>query len=749
MMTEAGIDREKAARRRSQAEETVRLKAAEEAADPNRIWPEAARQALHELRVHQIELELQNEELRCTQEELEITRTRYVDLYDLAPVGYITLGDDGRIIEANLTATSLLALARSEMVEQSLTNFIVAADQDIYYHHRRRLLETGAPQTCELRLSRPDGSVFWARLQATSQRDRDGQSTCRTTLSDISERRKAEEIIEASESRHRVMFETSHDALMTLAPPGWGFTSGNSSALTMFGARDQADFVSRKLWQYSPEHQPDGGVSAENAVSMLETAMKEGSNFVVWTFERGSGEKFLATILTTRMELDGQVVLQATVRDETQMKRLEAVMGQADRLASMGMLAAGVAHEINNPLVYVLYNIESLANDLPKVVAAARRCSSALRRQLGDAAFADSAGDDVGMLHETMLEEVVDRAREALAGTRRIRTIAKALGTFSRVERAERSAVDVNYAIECAITMAFNEIKYRAKLVKDLGRVPAVWGSDGKLSQVFLNLLINASHAIDEGDPANNRVSIRTWADGDSAFAEITDTGKGIPTEHLPRIFEPFFTTKPMGIGSGLGLAICRNIVVDFGGDICCESELGRGTRFVVRLPLHTGTGTAVTSAFAETRSVPGTRGRILILDDEELILKTIQQLLAPDHEVIVAMSGQAGRAILEHDQAFDVILCDMMMPEMTGMALHEWLAMRHPELAAKVVFLSGGAFTPKVAVYLASVANLRLDKPIDAADLQRLVNRLVIQAKRLVSGGNGASPRRWTSPIL
>jgi len=732
MTTEAVTDREKAARRRTLAEEAARRTADQESAGPQALWPEAARQALHELRVHQIELELQNEELRCTQEELEITRARYVDLYDLAPVGYITLGDDGRIIEANLTATSLLAVARSQLVAERLTHFILAEDQDTYYHHRRRLLETGAPQTCELRLTRPDGSLFWVRLQATSQRDRDGQSTYRTTISDISERRKAEEVIQASEARHRVMFETSRDALMTLAPPGWGFTSGNSSALTMFGAPDQDDFASRTLWHYSPERQPDGSASAEKAVAMLEKAMNEGSNFVVWTFERGSGERFVATILTTRMEIDGQPVLQATVRDETQMKRLEAVMGQADRLASMGMLAAGVAHEINNPLVYVLYNIESLTNDLPKVIAATRRFSSALRSHLGDAAFADSAGDDFGILHESMLEDVVDRAREALAGTQRIRTIAKALGTFSRVEHAERSAVDVNYAIECAITMAFNEIKYRAKLVKDLGRVPAVWASEGKLSQVFLNLLINASHAIDEGDVANNRISIRTWAEGDEGIAEIKDTGKGISPENLPRIFEPFFTTKPMGVGSGLGLAICRNIIVDFGGDIRCESEIGRGTRFVVRLPFHPGTRMAVTSATpVGTRPMPASRGRILILDDEELILKTMQRFLAQDHEVVTGTSGQAGQAILEQDQAFDVILCDMMMPEMTGMALHEWLAMLHPELAAKVVFLSGGAFTPKAAAYLARVANLKLDKPIDAADLQRLVNRLVLTAKK------------------
>jgi PAS domain S-box-containing protein len=591
-----------AAQRRNLAEETLRIRAGQAPEDPGVPWPEAARQALYELQVHQIELEMQNEELR-----------------------------------------------------------------------------------------------------------------------------RAQDAMRASETRHRIMFETSRDALITLAPATGRFTYANASAVTMFGAANEADLLSRTLWHHSPDRQPDGCVSADKALAMMKTAMEEGFNFCVWTFERPSGEKFVATILTSRMEIDGQALLQATVRDETQMKRLETVLGQADRLASMGMLAAGVAHEINNPLVYVLYNIESLTNDLPKVIAAAKRCASALRSQVGDPAFSVIAGDGAGILHGSMLDEIVDRARDALAGTQRIKIISKALGTFSRVESVERSAVDLNYAIECAITMAFNEIKYRAKLVKDLGRVPPIWASEGKLSQVFLNLLINASHAIEEGNVEENRITIRTWSEGGDAFAEVKDTGKGIAPELLPRIFEPFFTTKPMGMGSGLGLAICRNIVNDFGGDIRGESVVGVGTRFLVRLPVQpSAQPAAVARVLPDAQTPPTLRGRILVMDDEELVLKTLTRVLGGDHQVVTATSGEVGRAILERDQSFDVILCDMMMPEMTGMALHEWLVAHHPGLADRVIFVSGGAFTPKSSAYLAGIRNRRLDKPIDVTVLQELVTQMI-----------------------
>jgi CheY-like chemotaxis protein len=276
--------------------------------------------------------------------------------------------------------------------------------------------------------------------------------------------------------------------------------------------------------------------------------------------------------------------------------------------------------------------------------------------------------------------------------------------------------------------MAFNEIKYRARLIKDLGRVPPVWATEGKLSQVVLNLLINAAHAIDEGNVEANRITVRSWSAGADAFVEVKDTGKGIPAEDRWRIFEPFFTTKPVGMGSGLGLSICRSIVTDFGGDIRVESEVGTGTRFVIRLPIHAEAPSRVRET-GEAPAVAARRGRILLVDDEEVILKATKRLLGGMHDVVTLNSAEAARAILEHDHAFDVILCDLMMPEMTGMDLHQWLAERHPALAEQMVFVTGGAFTPRAAQYLAALPNLKLEKPIEGAALKALVASLVLAA--------------------
>lgn len=702
-------------------------------ADPGSspLSPESASLLLHDLRVHQVELEMQNDELRQTQQQLEASRARYFDLFDLAPIGYFTLSQTGLIEEANFTAAGILGVPRSALVKQQLTRFIVSADQDLYYHHRRALVATGARQVCELRMVRSSGESCWVRLEATSAKDAHGDLVCRAVVSDITANKRVEETLKASEARHRTLFEMSHDALMTLAPPDWRFTSANSTTLAMFGAANEVDFLARAASEYSPERQPDGSRSAQRAAVMIETALREGSHYYEWTHRRLSGQEFPTTVLLTRIELGGAPLLQATVRDETEVRKLHAMLSQADRLSSMGMLAAGVAHEINNPLLYVLYNIETVAEELPKLAVAVERCLVALRAELGDEGVAKVLGDAASLLEASTLTEVIARVQEALSGTQRINKISRAIGAFSRVESTERSAVDLNYTIECASTMAATDIRFRAQLVLDFGELPPVWASEGKLSQVFLNLLINAAHAIDEGNVANNFIQIRTWALGDDVFAEVKDTGKGISEANLARIFEPFFTTKAIGVGSGLGLPICRNILSEFGGDIQVESALGVGTRFVVRLPKQKGASIAPrVKPASEAPEVPKVRGRILVVDDEPAICAMVVRMLGAEHVLVTAGSGEAARRILEGDQSFDLILCDLMMPDSTGMDLHQWLVAENPSTAEKVVFVTGGAFTPQASEYVTRVGNVRLDKPYEAAALKRFVSERVAAAQ-------------------
>lgn len=327
---------------------------------------------------------------------------------------------------------------------------------------------------------------------------------------------------------------------------------------------------------------------------------------------------------------------------------------------------------------------------------------------------------------------MLEQLRDALDGTQRINTITRSLGTFSRVEDPVVCPVNIQSCMEHAATMGFNELKYRARLVKDYGAVAPVLASEGKLAQVFLNLLINAAHAIPEGRVAQNEIRVRTWCEGDSVFGEVSDTGKGIAPEHMDFIFEPFFTTKGPGVGSGLGLSICKSIVSGFGGDITCSSEPGKGSRFVVRLP-RMSRPPEVHTAVASERTVPRspTRGRILVIDDEVAIRTAIMRMLRNDHDVVVAASGEEGRSVLEQDRTFDLIFCDLMMPTLSGMDLHVWLTLQDPSLAQRMVFMTGGAFTPGASEYLAKAGNPRMDKPFDPPSFRRTTAELVRAARR------------------
>ncbi len=435
---------------------------------------------------------------------------------------------------------------------------------------------------------------------------------------------------------------------------------------------------------------------------------------------------------------NGQVVAVAgSFQDITERKqaaeavrRLQSQLAQSDRLSTMGTLAAGVAHEINNPLSYVLYNIQSLSEDMPKIAKAMRRCREALDSHVGPDAADQLLGAEREWFTSTMLDDVVERFGDAYSGTLRIKEIARGLGTFSRVERTEIVPVDAHQAIENAITMAFNEIKYRARLVKDLGQIPMVLASDGKLAQVFLNLLINAAHAIAEGHVADNEIRIRTWAETDGVFAEVTDTGHGIAPEHRSRIFEPFFSTKGVGVGTGLGLSICKTILEGFDGEISVASEPGKGTRFLIRLQSIPQDWEREEESQPTVVVRPKVRGRILVVDDEAGIRRGIMRMLRHDHEVVLASSGERGQEILREDRNFDLIFCDLMMPQMSGMELHSWVSEQDAELADQMVFITGGAFTPGAAEYLAKVGNLRVEKPFDAADFKRLTGELVLAAR-------------------
>jgi len=379
-------------------------------------------------------------------------------------------------------------------------------------------------------------------------------------------------------------------------------------------------------------------------------------------------------------------------------KKMQEQLLISDRMASVGTLAAGVAHEINNPLAAIVANLELMARDLSSI---------ANRLNLTD-----------------RLHDVFDELSDARESADRLRHIVRDLKIFSRATDEEhRGAVDVERVLDSSLRMAWNEIRHRARLVKEYSAVPAVEANDARLGQVFLNLIVNAAQAIREGDAEHNLIRVSTRLDGQGQIVtEIHDSGSGIAPENLSRIFDAFFTTKPVGVGTGLGLSICHRIVNGLGGTLEVESEVGKGSVFRVVLP-PAKSGAPAPKRPSLPPLVKSRRGRVLVVDDEPMIATAIGRTLAFDHEVVV--SGDAAEALerILSGERFDVLLCDLMMPQMTGMDLHAALAENAPDQAERMIFLSGGAFTAAARAFLDEVPNQRLEKPFDTRQLSALVN--------------------------
>ena len=536
---------------------------------------------------------------------------------------------------------------------------------------------------------------------------------------EVTARQQAEEKLRESQEYLANIINTIGDPVF-VKDERFCFTLVNTALCTLLGKTQQELIGSTGGAFLSPEEM-EHFLSVDREV--LSTGIEDISEEKLTTPDRGIYN--IVTKKTRYIDHQDAKYIVGVIRDMTEFKLMQVQLTQSDRLASMGMLAAGVAHEINNPLAYVLYNLESLTDDLPKLSSALSKCLDRMIQRLGQDDWTALMGNDLELLNPLMIEDIRARFEDALQGAHRIRDVARGLGTFSRVEQDKMVAVDLMHVVEVALNMVSNEIKYRARLVKEYGKTSTIMANDGKLSQVFLNLLINAAHSIPDGEFEDNEIRVRTWQEGDEVFTEIRDTGRGISEAHLPHLFEPFFTTKEIGVGTGLGLPISKNIIEGYGGRIDVTSELGAGTSFVVRLPVN-----QAEEPFEETQAAaparPELRGRILVVDDEVGIRSAMRRMLNM-HEVVEAASGEEGRQLLEKDQAFDLILCDMMMPVVSGVEIHRWLVATHPMLADRLVFVTGGAFTPGAREYLAKVNNLRLEKPFDVANFKKIVNELIL----------------------
>lgn len=398
-----------------------------------------------------------------------------------------------------------------------------------------------------------------------------------------------------------------------------------------------------------------------------------------------------APILDEAGKLLGVVVV---FRDVSESRRLQRRLEFAERLASLGTLAAGVAHELNNPLSFVVANVDFALKELQRA-----------QPQLQGLPW---------------LEDVMHALGEAQVGVERVTSIVQELRAFARPASAPFGRLDVNRVVSSAIDMVAHDLG-RTRVTTKFESVPAVLANETRLGQVFMNLLTNGAQAIAAKGGTGGELTVRTsLGESGQVVVEVRDNGTGMAPDVEKRIFDPFFTTREPGHGTGLGLAVCHGIVTSLGGDIEVRSTLGEGSSFFVSLPI-------APPEISSTKPVSdrpqlGGAARVLVVDDEPLVRNTLSRMLAKDYRITVAQDASDALAMISRGDRFDVILSDVSMAGMSGMELHDALAAANADQAQRMVFLSGGSFAGETIDFLRQMSQRHLEKPFALSQLRGLI---------------------------
>jgi len=570
-MTEDKSGEDRTARLRRLAEERSRESATETA----RTMAEQDYQRLvHEVQVHQIELEMQNEELRMAQGQLGESLAKYSDLYDFAPVGYLTSNRDGLILEANLTFAAQLGIERGRLIDTPLWLYAAAPDRGKLRSHLDQVFKTNERLTCELIMQRPSGPERYVQLDSIRVLKVDGAELCRTSVTDISIRKEAEEKVsrvhdemerrveertaELSENERkfrklshefRTLLNAISDRLILLSPAMEVLWTNGGNALEL------NETLSDPVGQYCYELLHDRSAPSEDSpiTRCFDTAEKE----VAVVTHNGAVLDIRAFPVKEAGRVSSVLLL---LSDITEKMAMQAEAIQAGHMASLGELAAGVAHEINNPITGIINYGQILINE----------CSP------------ESMEKDIG-------ERIVKEGE-------RIGRIVKTLLSYARDGREEKRPTRVPSILEESIILIQAQIRKEGIDLKiDLpDDLPEVDANFQQIQQGFINIINNARYALNEKYPGrhkNKRFEITgekvTISDRPYVRIVFCDQGVGISAHEISMLTKPFFSTKPFGKGTGLGLNITQRIITDHGGQLSFESAKGGFTRVIIDLPAN------------------------------------------------------------------------------------------------------------------------------------------------------------------
>ena len=635
--------------------------------------------------------------LFLAQKALLESEERYRSIVETANEGIAMMNFDGTMTYVNQRFADMVGFPASEVTGRRVHDFLPPS-----YHDRATLrlqrAMLGEPEESEAALLQPNGEEMWVFVKSSCIRNAAG--TCvglLAMMTDWTRHREAERALRESEAEYRQIIESTTDGIVKVSLAGT-ITFVNTRLAEMLGYTPSELIGTDLLTVVTPsEH--------EAVIQSLKARADGVTNLHDTCYRHKAGFDIAVSIAGSALRDETGTVIGALgiVRDVTERNKMQAQLIVSDRMASVGTLAAGVAHEINNPLAAVIANLEYMSEGLVKM-------QEEPANKL-----------DFDWTRTRLAEPLVD-AREAAD---RVMFIVRDLMIFSRSPSdEEKVAVDVNAVLESSLRMGWNEIRHRANLVKQLANVPAIKGHQARLGQVFLNLIVNAAQSLPVGQLGQHEIRVETQHANNTVFVDISDTGSGIAPEAIDRIFDAFYTTKAVGVGTGLGLAICQRIVSDMGGTLTVRSTLGSGSTFRVALPV--ADELFVTDLPVTQARVQSTGGRLLVVDDEDVVSRSVQRSVGDSYDVSASPTAWAALALLNSGEQFDVILCDLMMPDMTGMDLYHALMKQNPAQAARMVFMTGGAFTVEARQFLANGGVTFIEKPFNLEQLRRVLNEFL-----------------------
>jgi PAS domain S-box-containing protein len=595
-----------------------------------------------------------------------------------------------RVVYISDQGVEILGYPRETILERPAGHFLSPDEKKVRDLTGERARSRTDPELIETVVERGDGKLV--RLEVSFAPIRlDGQPGIIAFIRDVTARYEGREALRRSEARFRQLIERAPDGVWI--NDGTRLRYANLGAARMLGYESVEALLAvdpRNI--VAPEDQATMRARTQEMIRTGEPLPPRD-----YRSRRKDGSWVMTEVQSMPIEWEGAPAILGLARDVTNRNEMQVRLAQSERLAALGTLLAGIAHEMNNPLAYALLGVERALAVLERVAA---------------------PPDEIANLREIL--------ESAHHGATRVAAVVGQIRASSRPEIDERGPLDVRRALDAAMRVTKNEIQHRARLVTELGEVPPVFGNEHRMEQVFLNLLVNAVQALPDDRPDNEiRVTLCANATG-AVVVEVADNGPGIPDDIRARIFDPFFTTKSVGIGLGLGLSICHGIVTAHGGTITVESTLGAGSTFRVILPAMANASTAAKPSTRVKETIPEApqvRVRVLVIDDEPALAAMIVRVLEDECDVDVAVNGHEGLdRLVRATTPYDVILCDLMMPDMTGMDLFAEVAQRFPGLEGRFVLMTGGAFTPRATAFLARIGNRRLEKPFDAKTLRAAI---------------------------